>query len=207
MMRKESPTRTKNRKAIVEVAEKLFLENGIGHTTMMEIAEIAQVGRKTIYSYFESKELIAKYVFDQYMDKIYQTLKSNVDFSGCQNNYEKIRVLFKHFLKTLLSLKSETVFTVHYDYYTQCQSKATYMLDTIGDADFSDILTDILSVDDGSIDLNGNEPLKLIQFVGQSYMTFVSRMFFKGHRSTENKALDERHLHDFLDIIMRGLKK
>ena len=75
MMGNESPTRIRNRKRIVDVAEKLFLEKGIGHTTMLDIAESAQVGRKTIYNYFDTKEVIARYVFDMYMAKIYDTLR------------------------------------------------------------------------------------------------------------------------------------
>ena len=71
MQGKESPTRIRNRKIIVDVAEDLFLENGIGHTTILDIAEKAQVGRKTIYNYFDSKDVIAKHVFDIYMEKIF----------------------------------------------------------------------------------------------------------------------------------------
>ena len=131
MMGNESPTRIRNRKRIVDVAEKLFLEKGIGHTTMLDIAESAQVGRKTIYNYFDTKEVIARYVFDMYMAKIYDTLKTNIDFCECQTNYEKIEVLFKHFLKTLLDLKEETIYTVHYDYYSHCQANSNFVLNTI----------------------------------------------------------------------------
>ncbi len=207
MILKESPTRIRNRKKIVDVAEQLFLEKGIGHTTMIDIAEKAQVGRKTIYNYFDSKEFIAKYVFDLYMEKIFYTLKSNIDFSGCKTNFEKVRVLFEHFLLTLLKLKKETIYTVHYDYYSHCQANSNFVLNTIADADFSDILVQIFSEDDGSIDSKGKDPLVLLPIIGQSFMTFVSRMFFKGYKRELDSGINEQHLYDFLDIIMDGIKK
>ena len=50
--------RSGSREAIVEAAERLFLERGFGSVTMDELAEAASVARRTLYNHFASKEEI-----------------------------------------------------------------------------------------------------------------------------------------------------
>jgi TetR/AcrR family transcriptional regulator of autoinduction and epiphytic fitness len=47
-----------SREAIVEAAERLFLERGFGSVTMDELAETAGVARRTLYNQFAGKEEI-----------------------------------------------------------------------------------------------------------------------------------------------------
>src|ERR1700738_4881667 len=46
------------REAMVEAAERLFLERGFGSVSMDELAEAAGVARRTLYNQFASKEEI-----------------------------------------------------------------------------------------------------------------------------------------------------
>ena len=50
--------RNGSREAIVEAAERLFLERGFGAVSMDELAETAGVARRTLYNQFASKEEI-----------------------------------------------------------------------------------------------------------------------------------------------------
>lgn len=47
---------SKTRALIVDVARQLFAKNGIEETTMNDIALASQKGRRTLYTYFKSKE-------------------------------------------------------------------------------------------------------------------------------------------------------
>ena len=47
-----------SREAIIEAAERLFLERGFGSVSMDELAEAAGVARRTLYNQFASKEEI-----------------------------------------------------------------------------------------------------------------------------------------------------
>src|SRR3954466_5347804 len=53
-----SPRRNGSREAIVEAAQRLFLERGFGAVSMDELAEAAGVARRTLYNQFASKEEI-----------------------------------------------------------------------------------------------------------------------------------------------------
>src|SRR5499427_10026121 len=50
--------RGESREAIVDAAERLFLERGFGSVSMDELAEAAGVARRTLYNQFASKEQI-----------------------------------------------------------------------------------------------------------------------------------------------------
>lgn len=45
----------KTRDRLIEVARKLFLNKGIENTTMIDIANASDNGRRTVYSYFKIK--------------------------------------------------------------------------------------------------------------------------------------------------------
>ena len=55
--------RENQREWILEVAENLFIERGIGSVTFADIAHAARITRATLYRYFSDKEHIAQEIF------------------------------------------------------------------------------------------------------------------------------------------------
>jgi len=56
----------RRRHEIFKAAVKLFAEKGFNETSMREIAEVARVGKSTLYDYFSSKdEILIAYVVDE----------------------------------------------------------------------------------------------------------------------------------------------
>ena len=51
-----------HRKAIMNAAEKLFLEKGVPATTIEDISKLSEYSRRTIYTYFDSKEGILYHI-------------------------------------------------------------------------------------------------------------------------------------------------
>ena len=49
---------SKTRQKLVDVARQLFAKNGLENTTMNDIAMQSGKGRRTLYTYFKSKEEI-----------------------------------------------------------------------------------------------------------------------------------------------------
>lgn len=64
------------KKMLIEVARKLFSENGKKDVTMNDIAEASKKGRRTLYTYFSNKEDIYKAVIDKELDSIYDRLNA-----------------------------------------------------------------------------------------------------------------------------------
>lgn len=60
----------KNREALVKAASQVMAEKGIDAATMLEIAELADVGAGTIYNYFKSKDELAIAVLEEMMHNL-----------------------------------------------------------------------------------------------------------------------------------------
>lgn len=61
---------SKTRQLFVDVARKLFAKNGLENTTMNDIARESQKGRRTLYTYFESKEEVYSAVIEYELERL-----------------------------------------------------------------------------------------------------------------------------------------
>lgn len=60
----------RNRRALVDAARRVMSQKGIDGSTMLEIAERADVGAGTVYNYFKSKEELAIAVLEELMHEL-----------------------------------------------------------------------------------------------------------------------------------------
>lgn len=61
---------SKTRDRLIEVARQLFARNGVENTTMLDIADAAEKGRRTIYTYFRNKREIHQAVIERESEQI-----------------------------------------------------------------------------------------------------------------------------------------
>ncbi len=66
---------SKTRKNLIDVAQQLFAKKGVENTTMNDIAEASQRGRRTLYTYFNSKYEIYKAVIESELNILYSRLE------------------------------------------------------------------------------------------------------------------------------------
>jgi len=74
-----SITVSKTRDKLVDVARQLFARLGFEKTTMNDIAQASNKGRRTLYTYFKSKEDILLAVIESEMDQLYNILAEIVE--------------------------------------------------------------------------------------------------------------------------------
>ena len=67
-------TVSKTRDMLVDVARQLFARMGVDNTTMNDIAQAARKGRRTLYTYFKSKNEIFLAVVESELDQLYKVL-------------------------------------------------------------------------------------------------------------------------------------
>jgi AcrR family transcriptional regulator len=70
-----SITVSKTRDILVDVARQLFARMGVDQTTMNDIAQASQKGRRTLYTYFKSKDDIFMAVVESELDKLNRILR------------------------------------------------------------------------------------------------------------------------------------
>ncbi|MDD6553899.1 MAG: TetR/AcrR family transcriptional regulator [Prevotellaceae bacterium] len=61
---------SKTRQKLVDVARQLFAKNGINNTTMNDIAVASGKGRRTLYTYFKSKEDVYYAVIESELERL-----------------------------------------------------------------------------------------------------------------------------------------
>ncbi len=61
---------SKTRQKLVDVARQLFAKNGLENTTMNDIATLSGKGRRTLYTYFKSKEEIYYAVIEGELERL-----------------------------------------------------------------------------------------------------------------------------------------
>ena len=67
-------TVSKTREMLVDVARQLFARMGVDNTTMNDIAQASRKGRRTLYTYFKSKNEIYLAVVESELDQLYKML-------------------------------------------------------------------------------------------------------------------------------------
>lgn len=69
----------KTREMLMEKARQLFAKSGFENTTMNDIAEASQKGRRTLYTYFSNKKEIYNAVIESELEGLYFQLQKTVD--------------------------------------------------------------------------------------------------------------------------------
>ena len=70
---------SKTRDKLIDVARHLFAKNGMEDTTMNDIAVASSKGRRTLYTYFKSKEEVFYAVIEREMTRMSERLKLVAD--------------------------------------------------------------------------------------------------------------------------------
>lgn len=66
---------SKTKRNILEVARQLFARKGVENTTINEIADISEYGRRTIYTYFKNKKEIYRAVISSELESMHKSLE------------------------------------------------------------------------------------------------------------------------------------
>lgn len=79
-------TSSKTRTLLIENARQLFAKSGYDNTTMNDIAEASQKGRRTLYTYFSNKKDIYDAVIASELETMYVQLEEAVDKEQTASN-------------------------------------------------------------------------------------------------------------------------
>lgn len=103
-MARATPTNgTQQRKlgAILRAAADLFIRHGYDHTSMDQIAEAADVARRTIYNQFDNKEELFRAIVAELVNEVIKPL-GEATGSGA-NLHETLHTVARHLLTTVVS--------------------------------------------------------------------------------------------------------
>lgn len=94
---------SKTRQTLVDVARQLFAKNGIANTTMNDIAKASGKGRRTLYTYFKSKDDVYYAVIEAELER----LSDKLDEVAAKHSSPQDKII--ELIYTHLSMIKETV--------------------------------------------------------------------------------------------------
>lgn len=86
---------SKTREQLVDVARQLFAKNGFENTTMNDIALLSNKGRRTLYTYFKSKDEIYFAVIQTELERLSQRLEE-VARKNISPEEKMVQLIFTH---------------------------------------------------------------------------------------------------------------
>ena len=86
---------SKTRQLLVDVARQLFAKNGFESTTMNDIALSSGKGRRTLYTYFKSKEEVYYAVIQTELERLYERMEE-VARKNIPPEEKMVQLIFTH---------------------------------------------------------------------------------------------------------------
>lgn len=89
-------------RAILKAARRLFISKGYENTTMLDIAEAAELSRRTLYHYFTSKEEISAILTDESFLAMKEAILTAIAETPGRgfDKLESVQKAFMHFYRT-----------------------------------------------------------------------------------------------------------
>lgn len=112
--RKEQ-TRKLRQEDIVNAAEKIFFSKGLNNATMDEVAAEAQYSKRTIYSYFSSKEQIYDAIISRAYQIMYHLYEEAFQRERPANGLEKLVLMGKTYLDFIRKYPKYSEAMAYYD--------------------------------------------------------------------------------------------
>jgi AcrR family transcriptional regulator len=94
---KRESNKVQKKSALIDAAEKLFMQNGFENTSIDEVAKTAQLTKRTLYKYFNSKEDLFYAVALKGARQLLSSYEGAMEQGG--NTLEKIRLGNKAYLQ------------------------------------------------------------------------------------------------------------
>jgi len=184
------------REQILHAAVEKFLEKDYYQVTVTEIAELAEVGKGTVYEYFSSKEELFKESFYYCADSYLQLFKTHfVEISSARQTMEEIFV--KH-----LALIKENRNKLHLLFNERPQSLQelqSWILERR-----QELIGGVTGLVKEGIKLGEIRPDVDVEMAGRLFLA-LNQMVIGEMVILDNIELEEERVKDLLDIYWNGI--
>lgn len=211
---KESPTKTKTRQKIIDVAIELFIDSGMDVVTMMDVARACDITTRNLYRYYPSKEYLvvdAAYGFFAY-DQAGDYTSNHDNGSGIELLENLLRQIFEGGESDRLSLNTMR-FIMYFDLYISKMDPEhpafvkyveTYReeINELGHNEMNQILK--LGISDGTINIGEEEIEFYTVYLIQALLSVIMRTIVK---ESENAAINSSLVDKQIEMMIAFLKK
>ncbi len=199
--------KTMKQQFIVDVTTDLFREIGIEETSMDDIALKANYTKRTLYAYFQSKDEIFLWAFNDEQVKRWKYQKEQIDLAS--TGLEKLKMwalsLYEYCNKNPASMQLQN----YMDYHLVKMDKVDQAIFQRFE-DFNNEMADVLRAafklgqEDGSIREGIQADLTISHFA-YAFRAILTRAFSSAYSFTEIDKSE--YINQYLDLSMRSLQK
>ena len=199
---------------ILDVAEKLFFENGLEKTSVNMIVETLGIAKGTVYYYFKSKDDIMKAVLNRFAKRSAEVIINRISTPSL-NAIDKLRILIQEFMLVEKEYDREMM-----DYIHKNQNLAYHQQSLIyGVLEYSKIIEIIIKqgIDEGFFEVSNPKLTARYLIAGLSFLYDIHLFGWKkeeysqmiiGLKEIFSRLLNtkEEYFSDFDTIAMRILE-
>ncbi len=198
------------KKAVIEIAEELFLTNGLVATEMKEIAHRASISRSTLYRMFASRETLAFAVADKCLHELFDPKPLDIYGTG-QTGFEILRAYSNDLVETMIKRVRYLKYLSEFDQmfsgdYPDTPEARTYVEFNRQRHD-RQILLDILRLGaaDGSIrrDIDAN---MLELAIGNTILGVAQRILTREKIYQQEYGYCHEILYNVMELMLEGVR-
>jgi AcrR family transcriptional regulator len=200
-----SRTRQRQYDNIISKAKELFVKKGIDATSMKDIADLAEVERKTVYNYFPSKEKLAA--------EVLLNLDLLVEFFNCvkfdehsdKTGYEILEEILLIWAKDYSKYEEALIYSYHFDYQYSNKVNKTQQKDAIDSLKLSPIGRAIEKGEkDGSIDVGDLDWAQMTFTLSGGCIMFIRDRLYR--KDVVSEEINNQLIAAYIKLLLKGLK-
>lgn len=197
----------------MEVATRLFTENGLFEIQMKDIAIKAEVSRNTLYRYFQDKSDLALEILTQMLNSLIEQNVKAVNKDSQMSNlcgWERLKLIF-HKIWIEPGFANELKFMAEFDAFYSGSRLSSAFLEKMHkhiSTELDDYLLEIVKsgIADKSIRADRDPHLMVITMIN-AIRGLKQRLILRANSLVEVGDFEREHmLSEFLDIIFDGIK-
>lgn len=198
------------KRAVIEVAEELFLSEGLAATEMKEIAHRSSISRSTLYRMFESRETLAFSVADKCLHELFGFKPLDI-YGTDKSGFEILRAYSNDLVETMIEKVRYLKYLSEFDQmfsgdYPDTPEARTYMEFNRQRHD-RQMLLDILrmGVADGSI--RGDIDANMLELaIGNTILGVAQRILTREKNYQKEYGYGREILYNVMELMLEGVR-
>ena len=206
---KESKLDVKKR-AVIEIAENLFLSQGLAATEMKEIARRASISRSTLYRMFDSRETLAFAVADKCLHELFDPEPMEI-YGTDRSGFEILRSYSNDLVETMIQgvryvkylSEFDQMFSGDYPDTPEAQKYVQFNRQRHDRQILLDILR--LGVEDGSI--RGDIDANMLELaIGNTILGVAQRILTRENNYRQEYGYGREILYNVMELMLEGVR-
>jgi AcrR family transcriptional regulator len=183
------------RARILEAAERLFLENGLEQTTMLEIAALAGITKVTLYRYFANRDEIALAIHVRMLQRIASLVEPEPASSALESERQRAQAMIRNFDRLRDAYRYIGMFDQIYLDQAPDATLAQWTKQQLTSSDWGRAAFE----EKGRGQLSGNQ----LPVIMNTVIWFLEKLALRGELTWSDQAIPlEEHLRVFEELIM-----